>query len=360
MIFISFTGDFDSNILPLFAHHAHEIRMHILLHDKRNRDNKHAKHLNLGLERYCQHLKHTPVLLEMAFDEDSIESIHEIYDRITSLQNDDELLYFNLSDGLASTSAVLHPLIMSSKGVILAYDRFENTCNYVSPDGMVKKTIAGLGIKEHLMLKNIDYTYIKEDDAMHARKAQVFALMQKSDEYLVFRDHFLHSREIPPHLDWMTPHATKLLEQTDRKFLEGNIFEEYCYWLVKELDFDDVMLGIKTTLFPDTSNDFINEFDVLMMKDNHLHVMECKLRRFIDGEHFIYKYDSVSNLLDFDGRSMIVSVGGKPYRESKKGVRTHQFNEGNRKRALRAQIAIYQEERMDAETFQKQVKGFFL
>ena len=43
-----------------------------------------------------------------------------------------------------------------------------------------------------------------------------------------------------------------------------------------------------------------NEFDILMMKDNHLHVIECKLRKSVPGEDYVYKLDSVIDYLDDD------------------------------------------------------------
>ena len=56
---------------------------------------------------------------------------------------------------------------------------------------------------------------------------------------------------------------------------------------------------------------FMNEFDILMIKDNHLHVIECKLRKAVPDEQYVYKLDSVIDYLDDDGKGMIVVIGGE-------------------------------------------------
>jgi len=159
---------------------------------------------------------------------------------------------------------------------------------------------------------------------------------------------------------WMKVELEKIESNVVKNYAYGIIFEEYCYWLVKDLNFDDVQLGVKITHNPQTDEDFENELDVLVIKDNHLHVIECKLRNFIDGEHFIYKYDSVGKLLDADGRRMIVSIGGNNIKISKSGKRIFQFNNSNIQRASQMDILVYQEEKMNPNRFIKEVKQFLL
>ncbi len=89
-------------------------------------------------------------------------------------------------------------------------------------------------------------------------------------------------------------------------FIQGTIFEEYIYWLIVDnFNFDHVMFNVKVEFAPALQN----EFDILMMKDNHLHVIECKLRKSVQGEDFVYKLDSVIDYLDDDGKGMILVIG---------------------------------------------------
>ena len=352
-------GDFDSNILPLFFHYVEDVRIHVLLYDKRHTNLEHTKQITKGIKKFCDHYSYYPTLLEMSFNEDSVESIEEVYKKISAKVVENELLYFNTTDGLASTTAVLQPLLKKDKGYILAYDRFENTCNIFKDGEMIQEYISPMNIDEHLMLKNIDYEIVAEDEAMRKRKASVFKLLKHTGRYMEYKK-IINTISSEHELYWMKEELRKIASGIDKNYALGPIFEEYCYWLVKDLGFDDVQLGVKITHNPQGSNDFKNELDVLVMKDNHLHVIECKLRTFIDGECFIYKYDSIGQLLDSDGRRMIVAIGGDNLKTSKSGKKFFQFNNSNIKRAEHMNILIYQEKVMRVEHFKNEVKRFFL
>ena len=352
-------GDFDSNILPLFRHYATKIRVHILLSDKRYLDSQQAKTMTKGIKKYCKKKSHNIERLNYSFDEDSIESIQNVYKKICKHLLKKEELYFNASDGLASTLAILLPLITKDKASILAYDRFENTCNIVKGETMTQITVSPMSISEHFTLKNIGYELIEEDKAMRKRKDSLFKLLQNSDDYMQFKKE-INTIDANHKLYWMKQELEKIQKSALKNYAQGTIFEEYCYWLVKDLGFDDVRLGVKIVHNPGTDKDFENELDILLIKDNHLHTIECKLRTHIDGEHFIYKYDSVGKLLDADGRRMIVAIGGDNLKVSPSGKRKYQFNRSQLKRARQADIYVYQKRKMNAKEFQEKVKSFLL
>jgi hypothetical protein len=352
-------GDFDSNILPLFFHYVEEIRIHILLFDKRYADTEHAKQLSKGIKRFCKHYDYNPALLEISFDEDSVASIKGVYKQIKSKMLKDEKLLLNASDGLASTLAILAPLLKQEGAALLSYDRFENTCNILKDEKMKQELISPMTIAEHLMLKNIEYELVEENAAMRRRKASVFKLLKRTDVYMEYKKVMKHISPTHP-LYWMKEEIDTFRDDVVTGYEYGAIFEEYCYWLVKDLGFDDVQMGVKIVHNPQSDNDFENEFDLLLIKENHLHIMECKLRHFVDGEHFIYKYDSVGKMLDCDGKRMIVSVGGDNIKISRSGKKNFQFNNSNLKRARESNILIYQEKVMDREHFKREVKRFFL
>jgi len=361
VVLISMVGDFDSNILPLFFHYAESVDVHILLYDSRHSDRMQAGRLFEGIKRFCVHYDYNPAMYYLAYDEDSVSSIQDVFEQIKRLGGNDRRLWLNASDGLASTLAILQPLIRSHNGVILAYDRIENSCNVLEGDTMRQERVAPMTITEHLMLKNIGYELLPEDPSFHKRKDVVFELMERTDLYLIFRGEYEKNRDNLNKSHRMYKRKLESIgKANDMNYIRGTIFEEYCYWLVHDLGFDDVQLGTKVTHLPDTDDAFFNELDLLLIKDNHLHIIECKLRKHVNGEEFIYKYDSVGNLLDADGRRMIVSVGGKNVDLTRHGNRNVQFNESNIRRARKAQISIYQAERMDPLAFQNQVKSFLL
>jgi hypothetical protein len=103
-----------------------------------------------------------------------------------------------------------------------------------------------------------------------------------------------------------------------------------------------------------------NELDILMIKDNHLHTIECKLVNGLDGEHFVYKTDLVMEYLDDDGKAMILSIGGKNTRTLKSGKKRTQFTKGDQARANYGRINIFQQEVFDEEAFLASVREWFL
>ena len=135
------------------------------------------------------------------------------------------------------------------------------------------------------------------------------------------------------------------------------MFEEYIYHLIVDnFDFDDVMTGALVEI----DEGIRNEFDILMIKNNHLHTIECKLVNGLDGEHFVYKTDLVSEYLDNDGKAMILSIGGKNERYTKSGNKRIQFTYGDRARANYGGIAIHQSEIFDEEAFLDDMSEWFL
>lgn len=359
MLLVSMVGDFDSNILPLFFHHVEAIKVHVLLFDKRRSDRLHAIELHRGMTWFCEHYRYQPKFHTISYDEDNMQSIRAAFERILELGGG-ERLWLNASDGLASTLAVIMPWVRERDGVVLSYDRFENSCNLLDGDTMRQEVVSPMTIPDHLMLKNLDYELIDEDEAMRERKEAVFKLLERTDEYVAFREAYVKKKLDAKHPQfWMKAVLESTGRADDVMYFSGAIFEEYCYWLVKDLKFDDVRIGVKVIHAPDGDEPFQNEFDLLLIKDNHLHIIECKLRKKLDGECFIYKYDSVGNLLDADGKRMIVSVGGDNVITHKGKVKSVQFNEGNLRRARKSNIAIYQAQRMDAEAFVELVEEFF-
>lgn len=149
----------------------------------------------------------------------------------------------------------------------------------------------------------------------------------------------------------------KIEKLDDKMFIQGGIFEEYIYWLIEDnFDFDQVMFNVKIEF------DFkvLNEFDVLMIKDNHLHVIECKLRKSVAGEDYVYKLDSVIDYLDDDGKGMILVIGGDNDRLTDSGNAKKSFSLGAKARARSADILIHHSKIFEKEIFLEDVRKHFL
>lgn len=358
MILVSLTGDFDSNVLPLFFHHSEELRIHILLGDRKREERERTANIEAGAKRFCGHYGIDLLHLQMHFDEDDKESIEETFARIEKLLQPGERLLLNGSDVLASTVAVLQPLLFAKNGSLVAYDRHENSCNVLTKERMYSEAVSPMTISEHLMLKNIAFEQTVDPQALLQRKESVLQLMQDTEHFNAFKTAFVQNRPTDAYAEIIKILRT-IGKDEDKGYIQRALFEEYCYWLVHDLGFDDVQLGTLVTYNAQSEQPFQNELDLLCIKENHLHIIECKFRNFVDGDAIVYKYDAVIDLLDSDGRVMIVAVGGRNVQSNGRSRRV-QFKEATKYRAAENNIAIYQEEVMDPERFRETVKGFLL
>ena len=121
-------------------------------------------------------------------------------------------------------------------------------------------------------------------------------------------------------------------------------------------DFDHVMFNVKVEFAPALQN----EFDILMMKDNHLHVIECKLRKSVLGEDYVYKLDSVIDYLDDDGKGMILVIGDDNKRVTQCGNVKTSFTNGTKARAKTSEILIHHSKTFDKARFLQDVRNHFL
>ena len=140
-------------------------------------------------------------------------------------------------------------------------------------------------------------------------------------------------------------------------FIQGTIFEEYIYWLLEDnFNFDQVMFNVKVQF----DENLMNEFDILMMKDNHLHVIECKLRKSVPGEQYIYKLDSVIDYLDDDGKGMLLVIGGENHQFTNSGNSKTSFTNGTISRANNGNIKIHHFKTFNKLRFIEDIKTHFL
>jgi len=279
-----------------------------------------------------------------------------LFDRISNLLQPNEKLLLNSTDALASTQAIVQPRLFALQGDLLAYDRFDNTCNILSADGsMQKEIVSPMTINQHLMLKDLQFEQHIDEAELLPRKDIVMRLMQDSGRYNAFKNAFLNNRSLENYRDIIDD--LKQIDQYNRFYIQGTLFEEYCYWLTQGLGFDDVQLGTVVYYDKERTIDYKNELDILCIKDNHLNIIECKFRNHVrKGEDIVFKYDAIIDLLDEDGKVMIVAIGGK----NDQGHKGIQFNNATKYRAKSNNIYIFQDEVMDPQKFRYRVQNFFI
>lgn len=90
----------------------------------------------------------------------------------------------------------------------------------------------------------------------------------------------------------------------DKPYYAGGWFEEYCYFRIKDelsrkgLSTSDIAFGVKIAHFGEKANE--NEIDVLLVKDNNLYTIECKVGKSpTEVYDAMYKASAISKYIGF-------------------------------------------------------------
>jgi len=293
MTLVSIIGDFHSSILPIFYHFKDELVNHVLVYDDFRHDVLQAKKIMRGTKHFIEEKKLPITTYTKQIDEDSYEAIKELAEYILTFTKANEKILINITDGLASIAYGLAKELKDKDVAFLSYDRFDNTYTLLDDISMSKPiAVKSMSILDHLTMKSI-----------------VIESMQDTKNALKYKD------EISSLFDeYNGKHAQYIKEQGVSEFVrttpKGFLFELYIYNLLDGLNFDDIALGVKVKDYYVENDYFTNEFDILIMKNNHLHMIECKFRDDFDQRKtaaFIYKLDSIRNTLDDDALMLFLT-----------------------------------------------------
>jgi len=286
MVFVSIVGDFHSSILPLFYHFRNDITTHILVYDSFKHDALQAKKLQNGIKKFVKKYNLTIELFTKEIDEDSYGALTHLSNFIQTFMTQEKQLLINISDGLANISYGLIKHLEPQGAKFLTYDRFDNTYTSIFDSKMTHPLeVESMNIEDHFLLKNIDILSMQDKQQAHKHEEEINAFFEK---------------QCPKEQcsEFVKNHA------------RGILYEMYIYNLLKKLSYDDIAMGVKIKDIYTPEIYFTNEFDVLVMKENHLHIIECKFRNDLEGEgisSFIYKLDSLGGFIDEDGAMVLIT-----------------------------------------------------
>ncbi len=362
MTLVSILGDFHSSILPITYEFKEEIDRHVIIYDDASEEIEKIKRLIAGQNAYLNTFDaNSPVHYElrtMKIDEDNYKSISKCFERIIAMEENPEDIYLNTTDGLSSIAVVLSEKLLASGGKVISYDRFDNTYNLHTQKGIQKHTMQhNMDIESHLLLKGYTILSSTKKKTLEQRKK----VIQKLTENLLNFKRFANELQFKAASEVYGFDEYKRLLKSIGKlknttYIQGAIFEEYIYHLlVDNFDFDDVWQG--TRVLVDESIE--NEFDILMIKDNHLHTIECKFKKDLDGHYFVYKTMFITSYLDDDGKSMILSIGGANENKDKKSNGEVKFSKADKARARFSRIKIHQKKEFDKKKFLKDIRNWF-
>ncbi len=108
--------------------------------------------------------------------------------------------------------------------------------------------------------------------------------------------------------------AIKFSDEKSRFFSNGGWLEYYVNSLLNQLKSEHIIQdSARLNLKIRSAMGSENELDIAFMANNHLHIIECKTKRFtgakagLAGTDALYKLDSISDLGGFGTKSMLVS-----------------------------------------------------
>ena len=290
MVLVSIVGDFYSSILPIFYEFKEKITKHIIIHDDFKNDVVYARKIINGTCNFVDKYNLEIKSLVIKMDEDSLGAITKVNALIDEHTTSYDELYINITDGLANVGVLLSDEFRAKGANILTYDRYDNEYNLLTLEAMKSyKMQTSIPIKDHLLLKDVEIVALQ--DMSFASKYE--------DDLNIFFEKYEADRK----LYIASSEEEKALSTKGTGFL----YEYYIYNLIKELGFDDILMGVKVK---DKRLDGIyieNEYDILLMKNNHLHMIECKYMKILDTTALLYKLDSVRESLDEDANIMIVT-----------------------------------------------------
>lgn len=363
MTLVSIFGDFHSSILPVYYQFKKEIKRHIIIYDDFKCDVKEAKNIIKGIKNFNKQYNINIKTFTYCIDEDNFESIEKTISFIKKNIKKKSNLYINTTDGLSNINTLISLKLLPLGANLISYDRYDNEINIVTQDDMkTYKLDKIIPIVDHFLLRNIDVKSIGDKQFVKKYQNQIITIFEKYyQEFKKFANYI--QNELNPTLNNSKfKNINKLMKQFNIKdikssqgLITGGFFEYYIYLKIKNLPFDDIQIGVTIHKYIDQQNYIPNEFDILIMKENHLHMIECKFTKNIKLDTIVYKYMGLKSLLDDDGKICIVTNHKEPKNiDNNSPVVNLPY-----KRALANKILLKGNPIYDIDSFVQNIKEYF-
>jgi len=375
MTLLSIVGEDISRIIPLLYAYRHKIKHHILLCDDDISNHNRAKTLKKGMMRFSAQHQLGWYTHIVTTDEDSASQIEIVTRKQFKYEGE---LWLNATDGYPAMTILLSDLVRAEGGCILSYDHFDNDLHIIQPNGSMKTNQLNENIDINSYLTLLNYTVVekktissllpRKEDIMTLYKSE--KLFSKTRKKLLY-NHFNKEEEllINPDikqalLNLQVINNKNQLITSQQKVLQGDIFEEYIFWLCQMLSPDDIALGVKIdfddeTKEPESKNRVYNEFDILITHNNRIYTVECKFSKNLDGLEFVYKYDAIIDYFGKSSKAIIANISSTPKEKYIGSNASTSFRHSTLRRARMAGVAIYHESTVDVIKFQNLVQNFF-
>ncbi len=364
MTLVSILGDFHSSVLPVYYQFRKHITTHIIIYDDFKCDVKEAKNIIKGIKNFNKKYNLDIKTHIHCIDEDSYEAIEKTIEFIKDNKKKKQELYINTTDGLSNINTLIGMNLLPLGAQLISYDRYDNEVNIIKNDSMkAYKVDQVIPIKDHFLLRNINIDGVADKKFAKKHRNEIISLFEK--RYQLFKEfaNYVQNEQNPnPNKKRYSP-INKIIKQlgitelkTNQGLITGGLFEYYIYLKIMDLEYDDIELGVTVKKYIDESNFIPNEFDILIMKDNHLHMCECKFTKNVKLEVLVYKYMGLKSLLDDDGKMCILTAHQNPKNiEASKDPVEYQPH----KRAFANKILLKGNPLEDIDKFVNEIKNYF-
>jgi hypothetical protein len=341
----------DKAFLPLLFEMKEKVKTHILIYDIAKDEIEIALDTKKGLERLKEKYNLDYEIKLKPIDEDSKKSFQGLYDFLGKYNN----LVLNVAEADSMLTIILSAFILKKSGRVLSYDKFDNTYNEIKPNSCeLKKIINNMKLDDFMILNN--YKIIEKKTAMNIvrYKKYVLKLFQNYKDFIKMKNRLKRGDKITPYYKKLFKKVGAINnEKINFHRLDGEIFEEFIFWNFYTLDIDDIWLNVKFVSEEFKEEIIKNEVDILMIKNNRIFFVECKLGRLnMKPDELIYKCDSLMSLFGEDTKGIIVNLN----KLMSKSKNMNEFSKNLILRAKENNIYVYRDEKINTKTLNNFLK----
>lgn len=315
MTLIAIIGEFDTTLLNIVNEFADKIQKIVLVFDDTMANAKNIAKYQKALEHYKK--KHNlKFIVDQAkvIDEDNTTKL----DLVLTLAKENQPAMIDISNALGSTAAYLGAKISQCNFSLVAFNPYDNECNIITKEGFsnypMQKPLALVDYIESYGYKIIQKAPTPRD------KEAIFHLYKHFGDFQRARKSLLLNKMIAINTFPNIISSLRLLEIIDHQgnlidkyYLQGGIFEDYIYHIVKDLGFDDILIGAEVRFVGNIQQKTLinNEFDILAFKNNRLYLFELKFTNSFNINEMLYKYMALKEHLKNDSKGVIITLDPK-------------------------------------------------
>jgi len=355
--------------IPIIYAFIGKIKRHILFFDHAKQERAFAEELKISIEKlYAKYNLQTEIKM-IKIDEDSKKDMQQIAQVFEGKSQD---IYLNGAGADTAIFTVLSSIILRNHGKVLAYDNEDNSYNIITQNGFTNEKIKkSMNLEDFMILMG-------EEILDEMKKGEILA--QRDALNLLFLDvkrmfdiRFLLKQRKTKELKKRYPQILESLKilgiVNDEYIIKGQegfvkfgyLFEAFIYLQLDGFDFDDTKVGVKIRFDKEQvarrNIEVTNEFDILIIKENKIGFIECKIGDSHDPLGTVYKSDSIMEYFGESASSLIVNIERKKYSKNKKSKMN--FGASVLFRAETKKVSVYNTFNFSRNSFRNKVKKAF-